>query len=180
MKFWDEWRGSLDGRPVMWVKNLISFRGYKLDLHKFCAADDPACFHTHPAKAIRFICWGGYVEELENGVLSQWRPLRVGLVTPSLSHRIHKLMSVYSYSLWLRWPKTHEIHLRGSGWHAATPTEGGCSMSNKAPALESAPKDLIELAEWQLKHFDAVHTHTAEKLVAELKRLTPPTKEPTQ
>jgi hypothetical protein len=49
------------------------------------------------------------------------------------------------------------------------------NKNDTAIALESPPKDLIELAEWQLKHFDAVHTHTAERMVAELKRLTPPT-----
>lgn len=62
-RFWQEWRGANDGRPSMFIRTLFSFRGYKLDLHKFVRADDPTCFHTHPAKALRLILWGGYVEE---------------------------------------------------------------------------------------------------------------------
>ena len=53
------------------------------------------------------------------------------------------------------------------------PTYRGARRVTDAPI----PTDLIELAEWQLEHFDAVHTHTAERMVAELKRLTPPTEE---
>lgn len=117
---WDEWRGSLDGRPIMWIKNLLSFRGYKLDLHKFVGADDSQCFHTHPARALRVILWGGYIEELENGTNRKWFPLRFGIVTPSLSHRISKLLYARSYSIWFRWPKTAKIKLNGSGWNRSS------------------------------------------------------------
>ena len=114
--FWDEWRGSLEGEKVMLIKNLLSWRGYKLDLHKFVGTDAIDCFHTHPAKAIRFVIWGGYVEEMEDGRFEIWLPLNAGVVSPGLSHRIGVLVSECSYSLWFRWPKTHEAELRGIGW----------------------------------------------------------------
>lgn len=47
----------------MLIRRLCSWRGWRLDLHKFVRADDASCFHTHPAKAFRLILWGGYVEE---------------------------------------------------------------------------------------------------------------------
>ena len=122
--FWHEWRGSHDGRPSMFIRNLISFRGFKLDLHKFVRADDPTCFHTHPAKAIRLILWGGYWEECQWPeplppdwtvlVQNHWRPGDVGIVRPELCHRIHQITNGRSsYSLWLRWPKSAEIHIQG-------------------------------------------------------------------
>ncbi len=117
--FWDEWRGDFDGRVVMQIKHLASWRGYKLDLHRFVAADAPGCRHTHPAKALRLVIWGGYVEEFEDGERLQLRSCRpgfLGLVQPALCHRVASLLGTVSYSLWLRWPKTHEVHLRGPGW----------------------------------------------------------------
>ena len=117
---WDEWRGDLKGRVVMRIKHLASWRGFKLDLHKFVAADAPGCRHTHPAKALRIVVWGGYVEEVESGPgkldLRTIRPGFIGFVRPELCHRIASLRRKVSYSLWLRWPKTHEIELRGQGW----------------------------------------------------------------
>jgi hypothetical protein len=79
-------------------------------------ADLAGCYHTHPAKALRLVLWGGYVEELEDGTRVQWWPGKVGLVRPDLSHRIASLPRGNSYSLWLRGPKTHKIELRGPGW----------------------------------------------------------------
>jgi len=113
---WDEWRGSLDGRPTMFIKNYFSHSGFKFDLHKFIKKDDEQCFHTHPAKSFRIVIWGGYIEEMENGDIKTWFPLRCGFVQPSLSHRISGLIKGASYSLWFRWPKTDEIKLRGNGW----------------------------------------------------------------
>lgn len=63
MNFWHEWRGSVDGRPSMLIRRLLSLGRWRLDLHKFIRADDENCFHTHPAKAFRLILWGGYIEE---------------------------------------------------------------------------------------------------------------------
>lgn len=114
--FWDEWRGSLDGRPTMHIKRLLSFKGFRVDLHKFVKADDKECFHTHPARSLRVVLWGGYVEELESQKLKIWLPLMFGLVRPELSHRIAGTIFDTSYSLWIRWPKTHEVKLRGQGW----------------------------------------------------------------
>jgi hypothetical protein len=116
IRFWDEWRGSLDGRPTMWIKHLLSHKGFKVDLHKFVKADDKECFHTHPAKSIRVILWGGYFEELETGEIKIWLPFMFGRVAPRLSHRIAGLVFKRSYSLWIRWPKTHDIELNGTGW----------------------------------------------------------------
>lgn len=116
---WDEWRGDLDGRVVMRIKHLLHFKGYRLDLHKFVDWDADECFHTHPAMAIRFILSGGYVEELEDGRLKVWRPLRMGIVRPSLSHRVERLLKPRkgSWSLWFRFPKTHKVELKGKGWN---------------------------------------------------------------
>lgn len=114
---WDEWRGNLDGSViVMWIKNLISFRGYKLDLHKFVGEDSDDCFHTHPAKAIRFIIRGGYIEEMEGGKLKIWKAGMIGIVNPELSHRVSSIFKGGAYTLWLRFPKTHKAELRGDGW----------------------------------------------------------------
>lgn len=115
---WDEWRGSLDGRPVMWTRNLVAFHGWRLDLHKFVAADAAGCLHTHPANAWRLIVWGGYFEEVEGSTAhKEWRPGMFGRVKPSLSHRVAALRNGRSsYSLWLRAPKTHDVQLRGQGW----------------------------------------------------------------
>lgn len=122
--FWHEWRGSSDGRPSMFVRNLLSLRGFKLDLHKFIRADDPTCFHTHPAKALRVILWGGYTEQIryEGGAFpksvwykkKQWIPGDIGIIQPELCHRIDWLRNGRaSYSLWLRWPKSAEITIFG-------------------------------------------------------------------
>ena len=115
--FWDEWIGSMDGRPTMWIKHLFCRAGRHIDLHMFVSADDPGCFHTHPGRAFRLVIWGGYVEELEDGRRKTWRPGMFGLVAPDLSHRIAELRNGrFSISLWIRGRKTHPIHLRGHGW----------------------------------------------------------------
>jgi hypothetical protein len=117
---WDEWRGSLDGRPTFWSKTLLRVGSWRLDLHKFIAGDDAGCFHTHPAHALRVILFGGYVEEVERvGAphLRSWRPGMIGLIPPSLSHRVVSLRNGrVSYSLWIRGPKVARIELRGDGW----------------------------------------------------------------
>lgn len=114
---WDEWRGSLDGRPTLWVRRLVHRAGRMIDIHKMVAKDDPDCFHTHPAYAIRIILWGGYVEELEGGQHRMWRPGMVGIVKPTCSHRIAGLRNGRaSYSLWLRFRKRAKVELRGIGW----------------------------------------------------------------
>lgn len=113
---WDEWRGSLDGRPTMWIKGLASWRGFNVELHKIVAGDDPDCFHTHPAWAIRFILWGGYVEERYFRRRRRWFPGRVGIVSPRYCHRIDRTLWGASYSLWLRFPKCAEVRLVGRGW----------------------------------------------------------------
>lgn len=114
---WDEWRGSLDGRPTMHIRRLAKVRGRRADLHKFVRPDDPGCFHTHPAPAIRVVLWGGYVEELEDGRLVTWQPGDFGLVRPELCHRVHSLLNgKVSYSLWLRGQVCADVALRGPGW----------------------------------------------------------------
>lgn len=114
----DEWRGDVDGeRLVMKINHLVRGGGRRADLHTMVGADSPGCFHTHPARAIRVILWGGYVEELEDGTMKAWLPGMVGLVQPGLSHRIHAIENGRcSYSLWIRGRKTHTVQLRGAGW----------------------------------------------------------------
>lgn len=115
---WDEWRGAMDGRPTLWVKHLLCRFGRHVDIHKMVAADDEGCFHTHPAYAVRFILWGGYAEELENGIIVTWKPGRIGIVRPECSHRIAWLRNGRSsYSLWIRFRKRAKVYLRGNGWH---------------------------------------------------------------
>lgn len=114
---WDEWRGTQDGRPTLWIRRIFAVAGRRADLHKIIAADDPDCFHTHPAYAIRVILFGGYVEEIEGGRLKQWRPGMIGIVRPSLCHRIHALRNRrFSLSLWIRFRKRAPVRLRGGGW----------------------------------------------------------------
>jgi hypothetical protein len=141
---WHEWRGSLDGRPTMYIKRLLQLpfwrRAGKLlscrvDLHKFVAADDEGCFHTHPAYAIRLVLWGGYVEQAahddqESGVLRTehvwWEPGDIGLVRPELAHRVARLLKGRaSYSLWLRGPICADVKLVGDGWAKQKRTAAG-------------------------------------------------------
>lgn len=113
---WDEWRGSMDGRPTLWVKHLFCRWGCHVDLHKMVGPDDVDCFHTHPAYAIRIIVWGGYLEELEDGEVEPWHPWAVGIVRPQLCHRIDRIYRKASYSLWIRFRKVAKVELRGAGW----------------------------------------------------------------
>jgi hypothetical protein len=116
---WTDWRGSFDGRPSMYIKTIVAAFGRKVELHKFVRADDPACFHTHPARAIRIILWNGYVEELENGVRQVWLAGDVGLVRPELCHRVATVLGGRpAYTLWLRGRKRAETQIRGAGWPA--------------------------------------------------------------
>lgn len=112
----NEWRGSPDGRVTLWARDLWRWRGWRITLHRMVGVDDPGCFHTHPATAVRAVLAGGYVEELEGGEHRGWMPGMFGVVHPSTSHRIALLIVDVSYSLWLRSPKTAAIELRGDGW----------------------------------------------------------------
>lgn len=120
---WESWRGSLDGQVTFVDKTLLAFRGWKVTLHKFIGADDPGCFHTHPAWALRVVLWGGYVEEVPNGFFRRFWPGRVGLVPPWFAHRVSELMRGPSYSLWIRGPKVAAIQLHGDGWPAPSDNE---------------------------------------------------------
>ncbi len=113
---WDEWRGSLDGRPAMFIKYLIRSRWLHLAIHKFVRADDPECFHTHLAVAIRCIIKGGYIEEFVDGHYVEWKPWRIGVIYPSDCHRIAELRSTVSYSIWIRFRRTADVQLVGKGW----------------------------------------------------------------
>jgi hypothetical protein len=116
---WPVWTGTFDGRITMLTKRLHSWRGRNADLHKFIAADEAGCYHTHPATAIRVVLWGGYVEEMPDGSQRIWRTGMVGIVRPGHAHRIHALRNGrVSYSLWLRGKRTHDIRLVGDGWPA--------------------------------------------------------------
>jgi hypothetical protein len=116
--FWHEWRGNLDGsRCVMLIRHVFAFRGFRLDLHKFVGADSPGCFHSHPAIAIRLVISGGYVEEFDDGSTATRRPGFAGIVRPNDVHRIARLINGRSsWSLWFRFPKSHEVRLVGHGW----------------------------------------------------------------
>lgn len=128
---WDEWRGSLDGRPTMWIKRLLRiplyrsrgrWRSIRLDLHKMVRPDDEGCYHTHPAWAIRLPLWGGYIEQKHTpGTTIKWcywrRPLEISIVRPRFCHRVDSLLNGrVSYSLWLRGPIIADVELHGDGW----------------------------------------------------------------
>ena len=100
----------------MWIKYLWQPFGCSVALHKMTAEDDPDCYHSHPAWAIRIILRGGYVEEMPGGACRRWRPGMVGIVRPSLFHRIHWIPDGVSYSLWLRGPRITEVRRAGDGW----------------------------------------------------------------
>ena len=122
---WDESRYNTKAdKPVFFIKNLISLFGCRISLHKMVAADDIMCFHTHPANAIRIILWGGYEEEQFEQLADHRRftfrlfvPSQIGIVKPDYCHRIHNINNNRSsYSLWIRFRKTHKIKLLGDGW----------------------------------------------------------------
>jgi len=130
--WWFEWRGSKDD-PTMLIARLLfiplwydrkaqKWRSIRVDIHKFIRPDDEGCFHSHPAYAIRVPFWGGYVEELWNPMyypvrdMMYWWPISVGIVTPGLVHRVHRLMKTVSFSLWIRGPICTDGHLIGPGW----------------------------------------------------------------
>lgn len=121
---WDRWIGNLDGEPVYFQKKLVSAFGWTLRLHKFVKADNPGCFHTHPAHAYRLVLWGGYIEEVSvpvpfgrGGYRMRWRPGCYGYVAPEFCHRVDSLINGHtSYSLWLHGPKVASIELHGDGW----------------------------------------------------------------
>lgn len=127
MMRWDRWIGTLDGRPVMWTRTLFKRKWLTVELHKMVAGDDPGCFHSHPAHAIRVVLWGGYIdEELWRGVplRMRCRPGYVGRVRPDYIHRIAKLLNGrVSYSLWIKFRKVARIELHGPGWPDDTNTE---------------------------------------------------------
>lgn len=111
---YDEWRGNFDGQKVLLIKKLVKRMGCVIQMHQFVKADNPGCFHTHPAWAIRIILWGGYIEERGDGKWKAWWPGRVGIVRPDLEHRIAGFMNgKTSYSLWIRGPKVRQINVRG-------------------------------------------------------------------
>lgn len=130
--FWDEWRGSLDGRPTMWISRLFKlpfwrragkWLSLRVDLHKFTGTDDAYCYHTHPAYAVRIVLWGGYIEEMpreEGASIPRYavlEPGSIGLVRPEFAHRVCGLLNgKASYSLWLRGPICADVKLIGEGW----------------------------------------------------------------
>lgn len=121
---WDEWRGSLDGRPVFYSRKLFEIFGVRFSIHKMVGPDDCGCFHTHPANAIRIVIWGGYEEQIFYDFGSHIKLHiekcgvgTIGLVRPQFCHRIKKISNnKSSYSLWIRFKKTAQVHLRGEGW----------------------------------------------------------------
>lgn len=123
---WDEWRGDLKGNPTFFSKHLFTLFNWRFSIHKFVQADAPNCFHSHPAIAYRFILWGWYWEQLAfefddygnciGSYFYKFRKWKFGKVYPDTIHRIEKV-KVPTYTLWIRGPKTHEILLKGKGWH---------------------------------------------------------------
>jgi hypothetical protein len=111
-------------KPTFTIKNaehgevwhdfkLFKAFGIRVSIHKFVGADTIGVYHTHPGRALRCVLLGGYVEELWRGRKVTWRPLSFGWVEPTLCHRVDKLLNgKWSYTLWLRWPRTHTVEMR--------------------------------------------------------------------
>lgn len=112
------------GKATMLIKHLAHFRGYRIDLHCFRYPDPFDAFHSHPAKAIRIVLAGGYIEEIVTEPMNPESPRKlhscwpghISVVRPAFCHRIASLIDGPSYSLWLRAPITHKVHLIGKGW----------------------------------------------------------------
>jgi len=106
-----------DGGPLIQIKHIFHWRGYRIDLHKILWPDPWECFHSHPASAIRIILWGGYTEEYHDGTMRARKPGHIGIVRHSDVHRINRLQHERpSYSLWFRGKIRHPTQLKGSGW----------------------------------------------------------------
>lgn len=129
MKWWDHSIVNPRGEVVFLWKELLTWewKGQKwtLRLHKFIQPDDPGCYHTHPARAFRWILWNGYIEEIyseysliefDAGPLKVWRPGDHGWIEPEFCHRIEQILGDCSYSLWIHGPKVADIELYGKGW----------------------------------------------------------------
>lgn len=113
---WDHIILDVFDRPVMGIKTLLRWRGRAIHLHYMVRPDLPACFHSHPATAIRIVLWGGYVEEMVDGSKRKWRPGMIGRVRPELIHRIDSFLFRRSVSIWFRGKNAHDITLHGNGW----------------------------------------------------------------
>lgn len=132
--FWDRTIDSeRDGLPVLFIKNLLKLWGRRIQLHKIVYPDPRECFHSHPARAIRIILWGGYTEEMFDGTIRTWRPGMIGIVRHDDIHRINRLRRERpSYSLWLRGKVRHQTLLRGDGWppHLANTWHGSSELEH--------------------------------------------------
>lgn len=125
MKFWQYWIGTVEPyRPVMLIRNLVTIGSFKIDLHKMVERDPIGCFHTHPYDAIRVPLWGGYIEELQSGMIKFIYPFRIGRVGHAYSHRIKGLLGSVSYSLWIHGPAIHKVQKLGEGWASQTVQNG--------------------------------------------------------
>jgi len=122
---WDKWRKNLEGKDVFYTKFLFTIFGVRFAIHKMVGPDTENAYHTHPAKAIRVILWGGYSEDIyekaDDGAKlvtgARWFPGKIGLVKPSTTHRVSAIHNGRSsYSLWIRFKETEEVQLVGTGW----------------------------------------------------------------
>lgn len=112
------WVGSWKNVPVMKITPLFKL-GSWLDaaLHVLEHPDKFMCYHTHPSWSIRVVLWNGYVEELEDGTLRAWRAGDIGIVAPSLAHRVEALLGdKRTLTLFIRFKKVADVKLVGSGW----------------------------------------------------------------
>jgi hypothetical protein len=115
---WDKTLNSeRDGEPLLFMKHIWAWRGFRIDLHKIIYPDPWECFHSHPANAIRVILWGGYVEEYYDGKMVERKPGHIGIVRHDDIHRINRLrFERPSYSLWFRGKVRYQTQLKGTGW----------------------------------------------------------------
>lgn len=119
-------RWALDGtaEPVLWEYAVFKIaKKLAVQIHRFVGSDAPGCYHTHPSWCVRFILWGRYVDEQEDGDRRNFWPGTLGIISPGYCHRI-ELISHRVITLWITGPKIAQIMLRGPGWTAFGIDEG--------------------------------------------------------
>lgn len=117
---WSFTQKDARGIPIFDIAYIVNTRWFGLELHRFTGTDPAACFHTHPALAIRIGLSGGYVEEARRDGLRAFRAGDIGIIRPSTTHRIESLLRPgHAYTLWIRGPLVAEVELVGCGWRGA-------------------------------------------------------------
>lgn len=108
---WMKRKYIADGTDVIYLKRWIifSFFGWKVMVHQILQSDHDRCLHDHPWGFFGFILWGGYIEDLPNGVRRTNKPFRfINRMNPQFTHRIHRLLKKSSWTILIRTPAVRQ------------------------------------------------------------------------